>query len=110
MAKSQLNQLSKRQILESLMAEQNQSNVTLSRLITSVARAMDIDPTKLAEMFIDDKGNQDYVETFNKSVRESHVAAHKESGAIAGEETAVTPPEQVEPSAQGEEPKEEDIR
>lgn len=77
MAKSQLNQLSKRQILESLMAEQNQSTVTLSRLITAVARTAGIDPVKLAELFVDDKGNQDYVETFNKTVREKHTDIHK---------------------------------
>lgn len=77
MAKSQLNQLSKRQILESLMAEQHQINVTLSRLITAVARTAGIDPVKLAELFVDDKGNQEYVEKFNQAVKEKHVARHK---------------------------------
>ena len=78
MAKSQINQLSKRQILESLYQEQNQSNVTLSRLITSVARTAGIDPIKLAELFIDDKGNQEFVDKFNAAVREKHAAAHQE--------------------------------
>lgn len=76
MAKSQLNNLSKRQILESLMYEQNQSNATLSRLITSVARTAGIDPEKLAEHFIDDKANQEYVEKFNASVRAKHAEVH----------------------------------
>ncbi len=76
MGKSQINQLSKRQILESLYQEQNQSNVTLSRLITAVARSIDIDPVRLAEMFTDDKGNQAFVEKFNEAVKEKHATAH----------------------------------
>lgn len=91
MAKSQINQLSKRQILESLFQEQNQSNVTLSRLITSVARALGLDPLKLAEFFIDDKGNQEFVDKFNQAVREKHAAAHQTAAGDAmgsGEEPA----------------------
>jgi hypothetical protein len=76
MAKSQLNNLSKRQILESLMYEQNQSNATLSRLITSVARTAGVDPDKLAENFIQEKENQDYVEKFNAAVKAKHAANH----------------------------------
>lgn len=75
MAKSQINQLSKRQILESLMYEQNQSSSTLSRLITAVARTANVDPEKLADMFIDDQGNQEYINKFNASVKTKH--AHK---------------------------------
>lgn len=90
MSKSQLNQLSKRQILESLMQEQNQSNVTLSRLITAVARTAEIDPLKLAELFTDDQGNQEYVEKFNKAVREKHTTAHKET-AVDSETSPTTP-------------------
>ena len=74
MSKSQINNLSKRQILESLMYEQNQINATLSRLITAVARTAGIDPEKLAEMFIDDKANQEYVEKFNVGVKAKHAA------------------------------------
>lgn len=94
MAKSQLNNLSKRQILESLMYEQNQSNATLSRLITAVARAAELDPLKLAEIFIDDKGNQEYIDTFNMQVKAKHAEAHageKEDHAnIAGENPTET--------------------
>lgn len=79
MAKSQINSMSKRQILESLYQEQNQSNVTLSRLIIAVARAADLDPQKLADLFVDDKGNQDYVEKFNVAVKEKHAAMRAES-------------------------------
>ncbi len=76
MSKSQLNNLSKRQILESLMYEQNQSNATLSRLITAVARTAGIDSDKLAENFIDDKANQEYVAKFNAGVKTKHADNH----------------------------------
>ncbi len=79
MSKStEINKLSKRQILESLMYEQNQSNATLSRLITAVARTAGVDPEKLAEIFIDDKANQEWVEKFNQGVKAKHVANHPE--------------------------------
>lgn len=72
MAKSQLNNMSKKEILQSLMYEQNQSNATLSRLITAVARTAGVDANKLAEMFTQDKENQEYVEKFNVGVKEFH--------------------------------------
>ena len=78
MSKSQINNLSKRQILESLMYEQNQSNATLSRLITAVARTAGVNPEKLAEMFIDDKANQEYVGKFNLGVKAKHASNHPE--------------------------------
>lgn len=79
MSKStEINKLSKRQILESLMYEQNQSNATLSRLITAVARTAGVDPEKLAEIFIDDKANQEWVEKFNQGVKAKHAANHPE--------------------------------
>ncbi len=92
MSKSQINNLSKRQILESLMYEQNQSNATLSRLITAVARTAGIDPEKLAEMFIDDKANQEYVEKFNIGVKAKHAANQTtpptEEGVVPAENTS----------------------
>ncbi len=90
MAKSQLNNLSKRQILESLMYEQNQSNATLSRLITAVARTAGVDPEKLAEHFIDDKANQEYVDKFNTAVRAKHDSAHKKSEETSAPAEATT--------------------
>ncbi len=78
MAKNQLNNLSKRQILESLMYEQNQSNATLSRLVTAVARTAGLDPEKLAEHFIDDKANQEFIDKFNLAVKSKHATLHKD--------------------------------
>lgn len=95
MAKSQLNQLSKRQILESLMQEQTQSNATLSRLITAVARTARLDPKKLSEMFVDDKGNQEFIDQFNQAVREHHIKQHeqaqKETQKVTGAENSASP-------------------
>ena len=88
MAKSQLNNLSKRQILESLMYEQNQSNATLSRLITAVARTAGLEPEKLAENFIDDKANQEFVDKFNIGVKSKHTEVHKDEANITGAEQA----------------------
>jgi hypothetical protein len=91
MAKSQLNNMSKKEILQSLMYEQNQSNATLSRLITAVARTANVDAEKLAEMFTQDKENQDYVEKFNVAVKEIHSKRVEQENAdqatIAGKTT-----------------------
>lgn len=91
MAKSQLNNLSKRQILESLMYEQNQSNATLSRLITAVARTAGIDPDQLADNFTDDKANQEYVEKFNADVRSKHAEKHGHTETPTPASTEETP-------------------
>jgi hypothetical protein len=83
----QINSMSKREILESLYHEQNQSSATLSRLFTAVARSLDIDPAKLAETFVDDKANQEYVDAFNKAVKEHHAKEH------AAEQSPEIPPD-----------------
>lgn len=72
------------------MYEQNQSNATLSRLITAVARTAGLDPEKLAENFIDDKANQEFIDKFNTSVKSKHATAHGHNDAanIAGMENA----------------------
>jgi hypothetical protein len=69
MPKSEINKLSKRQILESLYYEQNQSTTTLSRFVTTVARMQNIDPVELAKAFNDDALNQDYIKRFNDALR-----------------------------------------
>lgn len=60
------------------MYEQNQSNATLSRLVTAVARTAGLDPEKLADIFIDDKANQEWVEKFNVAVKSKHVEKHQD--------------------------------
>ncbi len=86
--------MSKKEILQSLMYEQNQSNATLSRLITAVARTAGLEPEKLAENFIDDKANQEWVEKFNLAVKAKHATSHPQ-GDHAPEQQA-SEPEAVE--------------
>jgi len=67
---SELNKLSKRQILESLYYEQSQSTATLSRFFTAIARLQGITPEDLAKAFAEDEKNQEYVQKFNQTLRE----------------------------------------
>lgn len=92
MAKSQLNNMSKKEILQSLMYEQNQSNATLSRLITAAARTAGVDPEKLAQVFTEDKDNQEYVEKFNAAVKDIHVKRVASETAEAEKLTAALEP------------------
>lgn len=96
MAKSQLNNMSKKEILQSLMYEQNQSSATLSRLITAVARTAGVDAKKLAEHFTQDKENQEFVEVFNNTVKEIHAKKMTDEAAeravIAGEQPTTETP------------------
>jgi hypothetical protein len=70
MAQSEINKMSKRQILESLYYEQNQSTATLSRFFTAIARLQGIKPEDLAKAFAEDQANQEYVQKFNSTLRE----------------------------------------
>jgi prolyl-tRNA editing enzyme YbaK/EbsC (Cys-tRNA(Pro) deacylase) len=70
MPKSEINKLSKRQILESLYYEQSQSTATLSRFFTAIARHQGISPEDLAKAFSADEDNHQYVEKFNQALRE----------------------------------------
>ena len=96
MAKSQLNNMSKKEILQSLMYEQNQSNATLSRLITAVARTAGVEAKKLAEMFTQDKENQSYVEEFNVAVKEMHAKRAEKEASDANIIAGKNIPEEVE--------------
>jgi|GEM_PF-998900 len=70
MAQTELNKMSKRQILESLYYEQSQSTATLSRFFTAIARLQGIKPEDLAKAFSEDEANQEYVQKFNATLRE----------------------------------------
>ncbi len=78
MAKSELNRLSKRQILESLYQEQSQGNATLSRLVTALARTMEVNPEELAKNFHDNEGNQAYIVQFNNAIGRLHSAPQED--------------------------------
>jgi hypothetical protein len=103
--------MSKKEILQSLMYEQNQSNATLSRLITAVARTAGVDAEKLAEMFTQDKENQDYVEKFNVAVKETHAKRLAQESAdqaiIAGKDSEAAPTQDSPTDATAETPTED---
>jgi hypothetical protein len=89
MASSELNKLSKRQILESLYYEQSQSTATLSRFFTAIARIQGINPGDLAKAFAEDEKNQEYVQKFNTTLREMQAEksqANKPSEAIKNDQ------------------------
>ena len=81
MANSELNKLSKRQILESLYYEQNQATATLSRFFTAIARIQGISAEDLAKAFAEDEKNQEYVQKFNQTLREMQTAKNPETDA-----------------------------
>ena len=66
--KSQLNQLSKREILESLLARQQQDVSTLNRLVISVAMAAGVSAESIAEKFADPNLTSDFASVFNKAL------------------------------------------
>lgn len=81
--KSQLNSLSKREILESLLSRQQQDVSTLNRLVVSVAMAAGLDPEVIAEKFADPNLTTDFANTFNKALD----AAFQKRNAAAAPET-----------------------
>lgn len=67
--KTTLNQMSKRQILENLLNEQNQGNITLSRLVTAVAVVNRITPEALADIYLDNDKIQAFINAFNTACK-----------------------------------------
>jgi hypothetical protein len=92
MATSELNKLSKRQILESLYYEQNQATATLSRFFTAIARLQGISPENLAKAFAEDEANQEYVKKFNETLRELQAKSAAQPDSAALEEAAADTP------------------
>jgi hypothetical protein len=66
--KSQINQLSKRELVESLLARQQQDSSTMNRLILSVALAAGVEPEALAQKFADGDASRNFAERFNKAL------------------------------------------
>ena len=66
--KSQINQLSKREILESLSYRQQQESSTLNRLIVAVAVASGMEPEAVAVKFADGASMSGFIERFNKAL------------------------------------------
>ena len=66
--KTQLNQLSKREILESLLQRQQQDASTMNRLILAVAVALDLNPETVAQKFTDNTATSEFADKFNKAL------------------------------------------
>lgn len=80
MPKSEINKLSKRQILESLYYEQNQSSVTLTRLVTAIARLQNVKPEDLAKAFAEAEANQEFVQKFNDALKSQQIPENAKIG------------------------------
>ncbi|MBL8031364.1 MAG: hypothetical protein JNK33_03510 [Candidatus Doudnabacteria bacterium] len=66
--KSQLNNLSKREILESLLARQQQDSSTVNRLVLALALAAGVSAEALAEKFADGTVSGEFAARFNKAL------------------------------------------
>lgn len=66
--KSQLNNLSKREILESLLSRQQQDSSTMNRLILAVAVAAGLDAESIAQKFADAAVTSEFAEKFNRAL------------------------------------------
>ncbi len=66
--KSQINQLSKREILEGLLSRQQQDNATVNRLVIALAMLSGQSPEALAKSFADSAGTADFAAQFNKAL------------------------------------------
>lgn len=66
--KSQLNSLSKREILESLLSRQQQDSTTMNRLVLAIALAAGLDAEMVAEKFADAAATGEFAEKFNKAL------------------------------------------
>ncbi|HYF05776.1 MAG TPA: hypothetical protein VEA59_06425 [Patescibacteria group bacterium] len=69
--RSQINQMSKREILQNLAHQQNQDVANINRLIIALALTLNADPKKLAECFVSLEGNQEYANKFNAALQEA---------------------------------------
>ncbi len=97
--KTQLNQMSKKQILQSLAYQQQQDYATINRMLVALARSLNVDPATLAKNFVDQEGNRSFAQNLNSSLDELYEKAEAEAQAQASaDEQAGEQPEQKEVS------------
>lgn len=83
---SQLNQMSKKDILNSLLMQQNQSSATMNRLIVALAQAAKISPEEFAKFFVDSKAGQEYADKLNSAIDATILEQQKSSTPAKTEE------------------------
>ncbi len=86
--KTQLNQLSKREILESLFERQQQDNSTLNRLVLAVALAAGLDAKEVAKKFTDAVATGAFADEFNKTLHSEFEARASEKASLETESTS----------------------
>lgn len=95
--KTQLNQLSKREILESLFERQQQDNSTLNRLVLAVALAAGLKPEDVAKKFTDAVATGAFADEFNKTLHsEFEARAQKTTESESASEIVTEEAEAVE--------------
>ncbi len=65
---SQLNQMSKKQILDSLLYQQQQGTATVNRLLIALAQAAKISPEEMAKFFVEASSGQEFADKLNKAI------------------------------------------
>lgn len=96
MSKSQLNRLSKRQIFENLYERQMQDSAVNGRLITAIAKILNITPEAMAAAYVDDEFNAKFAQEFNLKLSEARAVQHNH--AEAGQAETTPAHEQLESS------------
>ncbi len=87
--KTQLNQLSKREILESLFERQQQDNSTLNRLVLAVALSAGLDAKEVAKKFTDAVATGAFADEFNKALHSEFEARAQKSSTEAEEASSL---------------------
>jgi hypothetical protein len=82
-SKSQLNKMSKREILNSIMQQQYQDSATTHRLLISLARASGIKPEDLARHFVGQDANRDFASQLNTAIDAAFAAEQAKAGEAA---------------------------
>lgn len=67
-SKSQLNKMSKKEILQSLVYQQQQDVSTINRMLVALARVLQVKPEDLAKNFVDQEGNRKFADELNSSM------------------------------------------
>lgn len=77
-SKSQVNKMSKKELLESLSYQQYQDTAMLNRFFIALARTANVSPEDLAKSFVDQAGNAEFASKLNAAIDALAVSAKTE--------------------------------
>jgi len=83
--KSQLNQMSKKQILQSLAYQQQSDYSTLNRMMVALARTAGVSPEDMARNFTDHEANSKFADSLNQALDREYAKKEEELGQGAAE-------------------------